>query len=336
VSALDGFRSIWTNANAAFGQGTPSGGAQFDQSGSLHQLQNTVNSARPEANWMGAASDSYSDANTRQARTLGGIADLDKRLAVEVDRAAAVVTAGRRDLDSIRRLVNDAAATVPNNVAGERMLYPTISKGSKDIQEILTRSHGDLTAIGERIRGIGSDYQLLGDGDGGTGGTNHDKPPKPRVPDTALDLNDIVQLPVRDDKGNRILGPRGYKELVPNSGTWVPDPSSPDYRPTPVEAPLDLNRIVQLGVYDDKGKRILGPTGFMELVPNSGTWVPNPKSTPPGTAYPSPEAPLDLNDIHVYGTVDGNGKRIFGLPWEMELIPHTGVWVPNPAYGRPR
>lgn len=335
VGALDGFRSMWTNANATFGHGTPTGGAQFDRSGEMHRLQNTVTSAGPGSAWLGAASDSYSAANGRQSRVLGGIADLDQRLGVEVDRAAAVVTTGRRDLDSVRQWMNDAATAVPNNAAGERLLYPAISKGSREIQDILSRSHGDMTAIGERIRGIGSEYQALGDG-GGNGTQPLDDKGDGKVPDTALDLNDIVQLGVYDDEGRRILGPRGYKELVPNSGTWVPDPSSPDYRPTSVEAPLDLNRIRQLGVYDDKGRRILGPSGYMELVPNSGTWVPDPNSLTPGISYPAPEAPLDLNDIHVYGTVDASGKRIFGLPWEMELIPHTGVWVPNPAYGQPR
>jgi len=51
---------------------------------------------------------------------------------------------------------------------------------------------------------------------------------------------------------------------------------------------------------------------------------------------PFPEAPLDLNDIHVYGTVDAGGRPIFGMPWEMELVPHSGVWVPDPSYGKAR
>lgn len=162
MGALDGFRSIWTNANAAFGEGSPTGGEQFDQSPDLRRLQNTVTSAGPDESWAGAASDSYAEANAGHARTLGGIAELDKRLAVEVDRAAEVVTTGRRDLEAIRQRVNDAAASVPNTAAGERLLYPAISKGSSDIQEILNRSHGDLSAIGERIRAIGNRYDELG------------------------------------------------------------------------------------------------------------------------------------------------------------------------------
>ena len=331
MGALDGFRSIWTNANAAFGQGSPTGGEQLDQSLELRRLQSTVTAAGPEGSWTGAASESYAAANARQARTLGGIAELDKRLAVEVDRAAEVVATGRRDLEAVRQRVNDAAASVPNTAARERMLYPAISKGSSDIQEILNRSHGDLSSIGERIRGIGGEYDDLGGG-----AQPMDVKGSGKLPATTLDLNDIVQLGVYDQQGRRVLGPSGYKELVPNSGTWVPDPSSPAYQPTPVEAPLDLNDIQQLPVYDDHGRRVLGPHGYMELVPNSGTWVPDPKSSSPGVPYPSPQAPLDLNDIHVYGTVDTNGKRIFGQPWEMELIPHTGVWVPDPNYGRPR
>jgi hypothetical protein len=44
-----------------------------------------------------------------------------------------------------------------------------ISKGSSDIQDILTRSHGDLSAIAGRIEGLSGEYQALGEGDSGGG-----------------------------------------------------------------------------------------------------------------------------------------------------------------------
>ena len=40
------------------------------------------------------------------------------------------MTAGRRDLDAVKQWVSDAAATVPNTAAGQRMLWPIVSKGS--------------------------------------------------------------------------------------------------------------------------------------------------------------------------------------------------------------
>jgi hypothetical protein len=324
VSALDAFMTTWARARATFGAGAPAEGAQFDQSSRLHQLQSDVASAAPGALWTGSASDAYAEANSKQARTLGSVGDLDKRLGAEVDRSAAVVTAGRRELEAVKQWVSDAAATVPNTPAGQRMLWPVISKGSSEIQDILTRSNGELSSIADRIRGIGSEYQALGDEEG-NGGTKLDK--DENVPQTALDLKDIVQLAPVDASGHKVPGPAGYKELVPGSGTWVPDPSSSFYRPTPVEAPLDLDDIVQLAPVDSSGHKVLGPAGYIELVPGSGTWVPDPN----GPRWPTspPTAPLDLTKIVVAD------PKALGQPWQMELVPGSGVWVPDPHYGGP-
>ena len=227
MSALDGFRTLWSHANDTFGHGTPSDGAQFDRSDRLQSLQDTVRAATPDGAWTGSASDSYAEANTKQEQTLGGIARLDKRLASEVDRSAAVVLAGRRDLANVRQWVNDAAARVPNTTVGERMLYPVISKGSSDIQDILTRSHRDMSAIAGRIRSLSGEYQALGEGEGGKAGEKLDKLPK--TPDTTLDLDDIEYLdpnalgpvPLRRDRawhlGARERLPRGRAEPTEGS-----------------------------------------------------------------------------------------------------------------------
>jgi hypothetical protein len=314
VGALDGFRVIWTNANAVFGQGIPSGGAQFDQSAELRRLQNTVTSARPDGRWTGAASDSYGDANGRHARTLGGIADLDRRLGLEVDRAAAVVTAGRRDLEAVRQRVSDAAASVPNTAAGERMLYPAISKGSSDIQEILNRSHGDMSEIGDRIRGIGNEYQALSDGEG-KGGKKLDKVPTPKTPNTTLDLDDIEY----QDPG--ALGPANHVEIGP--GTWIPDNNHPGVEPSPPKAPLDYKDIEYVGPGS-------GPPheGMMELVPGSGAWVPDPNSA--GYAPHVPEVPVDMARAKILepGELAESGM--------IPIYPGARIAIPDPNAGAPR
>jgi uncharacterized protein YukE len=166
VSALDAFMTTWAHARAAFGDGAPADGSRFDQSSRLHQLQSDVASAAPNSNWTGSGSDAYAEANSRQAHTLGRVGELDKRLGAEVQRSATVVAAGRRELDAVKQWVTDAAATVPKTPAGQRMLWLVISKGSSQIQEIISRSNDDLTSIAERIRGLGSEYQALGDGEG--------------------------------------------------------------------------------------------------------------------------------------------------------------------------
>jgi hypothetical protein len=266
----------------------------------------------------------YADANSRHARTLGNLADLDKRLGTEVDRSAAVVAAGRRDLDAVRQWVVDAAATVPQTAAGDRTLWSVVSKGSGELTDIVNRSNGDLAAIAQRIRGLGGEYDELGrpKGDHGAEPMNvkGDGDDKNGVPETALDLNDIVR------KTPGALGDPGYMELVPHSGVWVPDPKSPFYRPTPVEAPLDYNDIEYYPNVPGKPK-VLGPTGYMELVPGSGAWVPDPKS--PTYQPHTPEAPVDLNEIQI---VDPKALVPRGL---VELWPHSGVLMPDPNLGRP-
>jgi hypothetical protein len=325
VSApLEGFLSLWGRAHATFGKGTPSDGSQFDQSTRLAQLQDTVNSAAPSSGWMGGAADSYAEANSAHARTLGNLAELDKRLGAEVGRSAEVVAAGRRDLESVRAWVVDAAATVPNTAAGQRMLWPVISKGSRGLQEIISRSTDDLSAIAKRIRVLGGEYDELGKPKEGIGaepvGIKGEGDATKPIPTTTLDLNDIVR------KAPGALGDPGYLELVPGSGVWVPDPKSRFYRPTPVEAPLDFNDIEYYPSPPGKPK-VLGPSGYVELVPDSGAWVPDPKD--PGYRPHVPEAPVDLNRIQI---VD---PRALVPSSFVELWPHAGVVMPDPGLGRP-
>jgi uncharacterized protein YukE len=169
LGALDGFESTWSNARSTFGQGTPQEGAQFDNSGQLRQMQSTVESAKPGDRWTGSGSDTYATANEKQSRALGQLADLDQRLRTEVDRSAQVVNAGRQNLDAVRQWVHDAAATVPPGQNRDRMLYPIVSRGAGEIADIVQRSNGDLSAIAERVRRLGGEYQMLGDPKQGDG-----------------------------------------------------------------------------------------------------------------------------------------------------------------------
>ena len=310
----------WSNARATFGTGVPQQGAGFDNSAQLRRLQGDVDSAAPGSNWTGAGSDTYASANSKHGHTLGAMADLDTRLRSEVDRSAAVVAAGRRDLDAVKQWVVDAASTVPRTAAGERMLWPVVSKGSREIADIIQRSHGDLGAVAGRIRALGGEYDELGrpkrdanvepvnfEGEGEDG--------QGELPETTLDLADIVYK----DPGE--LGDPGMMELVPGSGVWLPDPGSPTYRPKRPEAPLDLNDIEYLG------PDVLGQPWQMELVPGSGAWVPNPDY--PGYQPHVPEAPVDLSKIQL---VDPGPL----IPSDMvELWPRSGILIPDPYAGRP-
>ncbi len=73
-----------------------------------------------------------------------------------------MVITGRGKLEAVRRWVLDAAAGVPQNAAGQRMLLPIVQKGITEIINIVQASNGDLNAIGSRIRSLGEEYRALG------------------------------------------------------------------------------------------------------------------------------------------------------------------------------
>ncbi len=91
------------------------------------------------------------------------MANLDQRLRAQVDQSAQVVTAGRSNLDAVKKWVTAAASRVPQNAAGERMLLPIVQKGLGDVMNIVATSNGELNSIGAKIRGLGDEYQKLGE-----------------------------------------------------------------------------------------------------------------------------------------------------------------------------
>ncbi|MCV7281205.1 hypothetical protein H7J88_16310 [Mycolicibacterium flavescens] len=161
MGVLEGFDATWSNARSTFGQGAPQGGDQFDDSGPLRELQDTVKSAKPDNAWTGPAADAYGPLNERQARVLGQMAELDQKLRAEVDRSAQNVAAGRQNLDAVRQWVKDAAAAVPPGQHRDRMLYPIVSRGAADIADILQRTNGDSNAIAQRMSRLVGEYQAL-------------------------------------------------------------------------------------------------------------------------------------------------------------------------------
>ena len=333
MSVLDAFLTTWERARSTFGEGTPQGGEHFDRSAQLRGLRSDVDAAAPKSDWIGTASDTYAEANQRHSRALGLMADLDQRLKAEVNRSAEVVSAGRRDLDLVRQWVVDAAASVAGTAAGDRMLWPVVSRGAGEVAEIVQRSNGELAVIAGRIRALGDEYGSVGPGENDTDAEpasflDDDEERPSDLPETTLDLTDIVQLAPYDSADPTTFGPPGYRELVPGSGTWVPDPNSADFDPTPVQAPLDLSDVVYRQPYVSGDESTYGPAGYMELVPGSGTWVP----VPGGPAWPSepPDNPLDLTQIEYRPPFVPGDETTYGPSGYTELIPNSGVWVPDP------
>jgi hypothetical protein len=118
---LNAFLSTWSNARQTFGEGAPRSGAGYDKSGALRQAQSTVQTAAPGSRWTGGAANAYGAVNAEHARLIGQLAGLDQRLSAHVDQSAEVVATGRRELDSVRKWVVDAAASTPQGRAGEQL-----------------------------------------------------------------------------------------------------------------------------------------------------------------------------------------------------------------------
>jgi uncharacterized protein YukE len=313
VSAFNAFLTTWSEARATYGAGPATEGAEFDQSPRLQQLQTATQSTAPQAAWTGSAADAYDATNTRHARTLGEFANLEQRLAAEIDRSAATVTAGRTALDDIRQRAVDAANLTPNTTAGEVMRWQIASKGAAEIAEVMNQTNGDLFSVAERLRSLGDEYQALGN-------PGEDQPlnfgpgdqDQQKLSASDVDLDDIVY------KKPGELGPYGYTELVPNSGVWIPDPNGPMAPTEPPKYPVDLADVVQVGPNE------LAPYGYTELIPGSGMYVPDPAApnfSPDGHV----SNPLNSNDI-LY-LPDG---RLPPYGYD-ELYPGSDLYVPGPV-----
>jgi len=162
VGVLDGFISTWSNARETFGQGVPATGEQFDKSGPLTTMQSNVESAAPGSRWTGAGASAYQTANADHGKVFAQLAALDKQLSSHVTASSEVVAAGRTNLDTIRKWVVDSAAAVPPGKNHDQMVMQIVNKGLGQLREIVTKSNGDLAAIGGKIRSLGGEYDALG------------------------------------------------------------------------------------------------------------------------------------------------------------------------------
>ncbi len=232
MGVLDAFTSMWSSARRTFGEGSPQGGAQFNSSKQLKQLQSHVESAAPAQRWQGGASNAYAAVNADHGKVFARLADLDRRLATEIDNSAEVVATGRRDLDAVRMWVMAAASSVPRTPEGEAMIVPIVRKGLSDLTALVERSNGQLNTIGGRIAGIGSEYQSLGNQKWGIRQGTGDVPQAPPLPFSGDPA----------DPSDRFIGnPQfGQWETLSTSptGPW-PSPK-PEYRPFPEETPLKV------------------------------------------------------------------------------------------------
>ncbi|WP_232490905.1 EspA/EspE family type VII secretion system effector [Mycobacterium dioxanotrophicus] len=325
MSALDAFYSTWDQARNTFGSGAPQTGAEFDRSSQLRDMQSAVQAATPDSRWQGSAADAYTAKNQKHAAVYGKLADLDQRMATEVDRSAAVVTAGRQNLDQVRDWVTTAAASAPNDKSGEYVKLAIASKGLSQISDIIQQSNSQMTAIGERVRGIGKEYDEIGGDD------------KKKAPD-AKEMSNFMGpklTPWPTSKGPVILDAddikyagkdeidfNRYKEIVPGSGIYVPDVNSPYYKPHPPKHPINTTEI-QPGPVRSKYM----PWPDIQIGPDA--WVPDPRN--PDYKPTEPVVPLDLSKVVTVHLDPSN--HVFAPYGYVEIGPD--VWVPGPLTAPP-
>ncbi len=333
MSVLDAFLSTWSNALQTYGKGTPQTGAQYDDSGRLSQLQATVQSAAPGSKWTGGAADAYGSANDEHGRVLGRLAGLDQQLRAHVDQSAEVVAAGRRDLESVRKWVVDAAASAPQNAAAERVRMAIVQRGLSQLQEVVQRSNSDLNAIGGRIRGIGLQYQALGNQKFGTkeapllGGPDAKKDEEPeetgKEDSEALQHGDLTPEQHGRLVANTTLTPEQQTALDKGNLTLPPDQMS--YLQGFSRAFGDKTPAEIKGVMDGAGPDGARVADVFQLASN-----PNIKTGLPETQQPSIGEPSSAGK---YALPDGIQKVLDGPALTQ---PHTdgvfqdGRWVVPP------
>ena len=253
MGVLDGFISTWSNARDTFGQGVPATGEQFDKSGPLTTMQSNVESAAPGSRWTGAGASAYQTANADHGKVFAQLAALDKQLSSHVTASSEVVAAGRKNLDTIRKWVVDSAAAVPPGKNHDQMVMQIVNKGLGQLSEVVTKSNGDLAAIGGKIRGLGGEYDALGNqplapkaGDGDALGDDKDKD-KDEEP-TPEEMKDLVERSLHGDeeaaaKVDTILDTIEPNQLQPQHN----DPKNPDATVPPIPlSPVQAELISQM------------------------------------------------------------------------------------------
>jgi hypothetical protein len=241
MSIINAFLSTWSHTRRSFGAGTPVRGAQYS-SDRLGHAESILASAAPGSHWSGSAATEYAAANTKQRHAIGHFAAVDHRFRSEVDRSADVTDARRRDLDTVRKQVIDAAANTPQGETGERLRLAIAQKGFEQLREIIHRSIAESRDIAQRIRGLRDEYLALDfqqtpEHESAIRGVDF----KTDTPDEPPPL--IPGQPV-DPASNPFIGDERFGYWVnmnplPSNGTRPP-PLTRQYHPFPEGTPLKI------------------------------------------------------------------------------------------------
>ena len=163
MGVLDGFYSTWTKARETFGRGAPDDGSEFDGSSRLMQMKAGVEAAAPDDRWQGSASQAYAAANREHASVYEKLAELDKKMAGEVKKAAEVVTAGRINLDTAKSWVDSIVDSLPATTAADRdrKLLPIANEGIGRVHRIVQSATDDMAGIKGNVDTLRGQYETV-------------------------------------------------------------------------------------------------------------------------------------------------------------------------------
>lgn len=161
VSALDGFYTTWDNARQTFGEGTPQTGTDFDKSPQLTNLGAGVTAAAPGSAWSGAAATNYDKANTDHQTAFTRLAELDRKIARQVDQSAQVVATGRQNLDQVRQWVTDAANSVPPGKQRDMFLMQIANRGLAQLSEVVQKTNAESNTVAQDLKKLGPEFDAL-------------------------------------------------------------------------------------------------------------------------------------------------------------------------------
>ncbi|WP_307789380.1 TPR repeat region-containing protein [Mycolicibacterium baixiangningiae] len=161
MSALHGFYTTWDNARQTFGQGAPQPGADFDKSPQLANLGSGVTAAAPGSTWSGAAATNYDKANTDHQKVFTQLAELDRKIAQQVDQSGQVVATGRQNLDQVRQWVTDAANSVPPGKQRDMFLMQIANKGLGQLTEVVQKTNAESNTVAQNLAKLGPEFDAL-------------------------------------------------------------------------------------------------------------------------------------------------------------------------------
>ncbi len=209
------------------------------------------------------------------------MAGLDKRLAVEVDRSAAVVVAGRRNLDAVKQWVVDAASTVPKTAAGERMLWPVISKGSSEIADshpaFARRDVCHRRADARPPQRVRRNRQCRRSSDRATEHQGRRREERRPARNDARPQRHRATAAVRSERSQHVWARRlqGARAGIRNLGAR---PVQPRLSTQSCRSATGSQRHRAARAVRPNDRSTYGPSGYKELVPGLGAWVPDPSS----------------------------------------------------------